>query len=86
MSFIGRIVVSEAGRDKGEYLAVIGECENYFLLANGRKHPLEKPKRKKIKHVEVLERRLSEGFTELVRNGEATNKGLFREIKENIFD
>lgn len=85
MSLIGRIVVSRAGRDKGEHFAVIGECEGYLVLANGRTRPIERPKRKKMKHVEVLTGQLSESFILLLQSGGATNKRLFREIKENIF-
>ena len=48
----GTVVFSKAGRDKGTAMVVL-ENENGFLkLADGKLRTLEKPKRKKIKHVQ----------------------------------
>jgi len=50
---IGAIVKSKAGRDKGRHFVVTGIIdENYLLLADGDLRKIEKPKRKKVKHVE----------------------------------
>ncbi len=48
------MVVSTAGRDEGEWFYVIGEDHEYLMLANGKDRPLDKPKRKKRKHVEKV--------------------------------
>ena len=84
MSLVGKLVVSKAGRDKDKYFAVIGENEDFLLLANGRHRPIEKPKRKKEKHVEVLKSELSESFKAVLLEGRATNKGLYRQIKTTL--
>ena len=48
------IVCSLAGRDKGSLFFVI-ECDgNYALLADGKGRKLEKPKRKKLKHLRFV--------------------------------
>ena len=45
------IVVATAGRDKGKPFLVLSiDCE-YVFLADGRLRRVEKPKRKKVKHV-----------------------------------
>ena len=50
---IGKIVLSNAGRDKGKYLAVINCTESYVWVADGKERKLENPKRKNIKHISV---------------------------------
>ena len=53
---IGRIVLSKAGRDKN-HLYVITEVidEQYVLLTNGNTKLISNPKKKKIKHLIILE-------------------------------
>ena len=45
------LIVSKAGRDKGQLFYVIDTDEQYVYLADGKSRKLEKPKRKKRKHV-----------------------------------
>jgi len=47
----GMIVRSRAGRDKGFLLMVLAVDGPYVLLADGRTRTVEKPKRKKMRHV-----------------------------------
>ncbi len=49
---IGQVVRSKAGRDKGQFMVVIGQIsENYVLISNGRLRSVDHPKKKKIKHL-----------------------------------
>lgn len=48
----GTIVFSKAGRDKGMAMVVLGAEGEYLHLADGKLRTLQKPKRKKIKHVQ----------------------------------
>ena len=52
----GRIVVSKAGRDKGErfYVKEVLD-ENYVALVNGKNRKLESPKKKKMRHVGLVQ-------------------------------
>lgn len=50
------LIVSKAGRDKGQLFYVIDTDEQYVYLADGKSRKLEKPKRKKRKHVEQVPR------------------------------
>lgn len=52
---IGRLVISDAGRDKGKSYIVIGLVDDDLLLANGLTKTIEMPKKKKIKHVVLTE-------------------------------
>lgn len=49
---LGQIVISNAGHDRDSHLVVIGhEGENFVFVADGRLRTVEKPKRKKLRHV-----------------------------------
>ncbi len=54
---IGRLVVSLAGRDKGCICAIVGypDDEGYVLVADGKVRKVEKPKKKKLKHIKPIE-------------------------------
>ena len=47
----GSVVVSSAGKDKGSYLAVLLTDASGLWIADGRRRPLERPKRKNPRHV-----------------------------------
>ena len=50
---LGRIVVSKAGRDAGKRFLVIKVVDEQFVqITDGDLRRVEKPKRKKIKHLE----------------------------------
>ena len=51
---IGSIVRSVAGRDKERLFVVTGLELGFAYLADGRIRPIERPKRKKIKHLEPV--------------------------------
>ena len=45
------IVRSKAGRDKGQWMAVLSIEGEFAVVANGRSRPIERPKRKRCKHL-----------------------------------
>ncbi len=51
----GSIVKSMAGHDSGGYFLVLRREGDYVLLADGKRRKIEKPKRKKQKHVRLVE-------------------------------
>ena len=53
---IADIVVSLAGRDKEKLAYVIGLEDGYAILADGKGRRLERPKRKKLKHIAKVAR------------------------------
>ncbi len=51
---IGRVVESRAGRDRGRsFLVVAVEDAQFVFVADGCLRKLEKPKRKKLKHLRL---------------------------------
>ena len=47
----GSAAVSKAGRDKGRWFAVLSIEDGFANIADGDLRKLEKPKRKKLKHL-----------------------------------
>ena len=65
----GTVVRSSAGRDKGRLLAVMREEKNRVLICDGKERPVDRPKSKNIRHVEITQASLSEAEI-------ATNRAL----------
>nr|WP_243700692.1 RNA-binding protein [Caldanaerobacter subterraneus] len=50
---LGQVVRSKAGRDKGRVFVVVGRVdEQHVLIADGDLRKIEKPKKKKYKHLQ----------------------------------
>ena len=74
---ISDVVVSTAGRDTGEWFYVIAQDPIYLFLANGKDRPLDKPKRKKRKHVQKVLRSETR-VAEKLRSGDKVLNGELR--------
>ena len=77
----GQIVVSRAGRDAGRKFVVINVIDNLFVeIADGSLRRVEKPKKKKIRHLVSTDEK-AEGLLErLERNGRLTNADIRKAI------
>ena len=87
---ISDVVVSTKGRDQGQWFYVIAEDPIYLFLANGKDRALDRPKRKKRKHVQKVlrsETRVAEKLRlgDKVLNGELRRDLAFlaREMQAN---
>ena len=49
---IGTVVRSKAGRDKGDLFIVLRTENNYAYIANGILRKVERPKKKKLMHLQ----------------------------------
>ena len=47
----GQVVRSLAGHDKGDFLTVLELSPPYAVVCDGKRRPLERPKRKKVFHL-----------------------------------
>ncbi len=57
---IGKIVCSKAGRDKGCFLVVVDAKDDFIFVCDGKERPLNRPKRKNIKHLQFTNTVLDE--------------------------
>lgn len=61
---IGSIVRSKAGRDKGMLFLVVDAAGEYAYVADGKLRKREKPKKKKLKHLQGTHCKTQEDFSE----------------------
>ena len=74
---ISDVVVSTAGRDTGKWFYVIAEDQDFLFLANGKDRTLDKPKRKKRKHVQKVLRSETR-VAQKLRSGDKVLNGELR--------
>ena len=73
-------MVSIAGRDQGEWFYVIDADPVYLFLANGKDRTMEKPKRKKRKHVQKVLRSETRVAAKLRSGDKVLNGELRRDL------
>jgi ribosomal protein L14E/L6E/L27E len=55
-NYIGKVVYSKSGRDKDRVFIILGIINNdYVYISDGDLRPVEKPKKKKIKHLIITD-------------------------------
>lgn len=54
MLCLGQFCYSKAGHDKGDLFLIIKIENDFVYIANGKRRTIEKPKRKKIKHIQII--------------------------------
>ena len=52
----GQVVRSLAGHDQGDFQVVVAAAPPYAFVCDGKRRPLQRPKRKKRKHVQFVSR------------------------------
>ena len=77
---IADVVQATAGRDLGKCFFVIKTENEYLLLANGKDRTLEKPKRKKRKHVRKVLRPETRVAEKISSGDKVLNSELRRDL------
>ena len=77
---ISDVVKATAGRDQDKLFYVIGEENDLLLLANGKDRPLDRPKRKKRKHVQKVLRSETRVAAKLIAGDKVLNSELRRDL------
>ena len=72
-SVIGLLAYSKCGRDRKRLFCVVDRLdEDFVLVANGKLHTLEKPKKKRLKHLSFV----SEARIEQLCDNESISKSI----------
>lgn len=53
-NYIGMLARSTAGHDEGKIYVIIAEDAAYVYLVDGKTRTLDKPKKKKKKHIQII--------------------------------
>ena len=77
---ISDVVASTAGRDQGSLFYVIGTDEEFLMLANGKDRTLEKPKKKRRKHIKKVLRSETRVAAKLIQGDKVLNSELRRDL------
>lgn len=70
----GLVVRSIAGHDKGHFQVIVDESDGYVFLCDGKNHPLDRLKKKKLIHLRATNTILEEKILE-------TNKSIRLALK-----
>ena len=75
-----KLAVSRSGHDKDSIYVIVKEEDNLVYLADGRLKPIEKPKRKNRKHIQII-KNLPKDITEVFTQENFRNEEIKRAIK-----
>ena len=78
--FIADVVTTIAGRDAGQLFYVVKVEQEYLYLVNGKDRTLEKPKRKKRKHTQLVLRSETRVAQKLIEGDKVLNGELRRDL------
>ncbi len=80
---VGQIVISRAGRDAGRKFVVVRVIDDlYGEICDGDLRKVEKPKKKKIKHLNITDD-MAEGLAEKLKSGDRITNA---EIRKALVD
>ena len=74
------VVQSLAGRDQGQYFFVLEVQDEFLLLADGKHRTLDKPKRKKRRHVQKVLRSETRVAAKLLSGDKVLNSELRKDL------
>ncbi len=81
------LVCSIAGRDKDKCFMILSVVdERYVLLCDGKMRPLDKPKKKKVKHIKLLDYSLDRIKEKLAEGKKINNADVRRALKAAMDD
>ena len=79
---IGMLAYSKAGHDGQTLYIIVGEEPGYVYLSDGRLKPIEKPKKKNKKHIQIVRQGYDGDVRERLLAGETVhNEEIKRAIK-----
>lgn len=67
---IGQLATSKAGHDKGELYVIVGREGDFVYLSDGRLKSPDKPKKKRLKHIQPVNASVDEALSGKLQNGE----------------
>ncbi len=81
--FEGAVVISKAGRDNGRRFIVLKRDGDYCFVADGATRKTEKPKRKKLRHLQGT-LSVAEEIAQKIKEGETVTNSDIRKALAQI--
>jgi ribosomal protein L14E/L6E/L27E len=80
---LGKIAYSKSGRDQGKVFVVVSVLDDeYVYVCDGSLRPVEKPKKKKIKHLEFTNI-IAEEIESLLMSDEKVTNAVIKRILQS---
>lgn len=77
----GKLAISRAGHDRDTIYVITGEDRLAVYLADGKLRPIEKPKKKNKKHIQIIQKLPAEVAQLLSQDRALGNEEIKRAIK-----
>lgn len=82
-SCLGKVVYSKAGRDSDRFFIIVDVIDNeYVYICDGKLRVIEKPKKKKIKHL-AFTSSIAEDIKDLLVSGKKVSNAMIREFLQS---
>lgn len=82
--YIGKVAYSKSGRDKDKVFIILGIInDNYVYISDGDLRPSERPKKKKIKHLNISEK-VAEDIQNLLLNDGKISNSMIRKFLRSM--
>jgi len=79
---LGSVAISNAGHDKGKlYIIVKLESEEFVYLADGVSKKTTNPKKKRVKHINMLQAKICEKSLTKLLNGKLSDNEIHKFLK-----
>ena len=75
------LIKATAGREKGGYFMVLHISDGFVMICDGKGRTVNKPKKKKIKHIKSLDYSLTRIRKKLEEGKEINNSEIRKEIR-----
>lgn len=69
-TMIGMFAISKAGHDKDQMYIIVKEEGDFFYLVDGKIRGIEKPKKKRKKHLQIVKSGTDEVLAEKLKSGQ----------------
>ena len=79
---VGSVVRSKMGRDKGDLSMVLAMEGDYVYMANGELRKVDKPKKKKLKHLQGTEQVSEFIINKLSQGNKVTNSEVRKALAQ----
>ena len=66
---VGMMAASKAGHDKLQVYVIVKEEGDYVYLSDGRLKPVDNPKKKSKKHIQIIKHQINEELAQKLASG-----------------
>lgn len=70
VGMVGMFASSKAGHDKDTIYVIVREAEEYVYVSDGKLRPVDNPKKKNKKHIQIMKKKSDDMLREKLKNGQ----------------